>query len=911
MGGDEGHRGPPEGSAAVRAALRLYGWAARSLPADFRAAYGKHLLRDVEEILERHRARRGTMGLLAGLVVVLWDLGAQAARERGRMTRDWGEGTMNGMREIRVAVRSLLRRPGFTVVATTTLALGIGSVLAIFTLVNAILLQPLPYPDSDRIVEIMHHAPGIDLPDLTNSPGTLALYRENAEFLSVVAGVDGEQRVLTGLDRPDQVEILSATPEIFQVLGVVPAMGRPFGETDAAEGAPPVAVLAYDFWASRMGADPDILGKTLELDGVTTEVVGVMPEDFRFVQRGPVALVPLTLPAVPEFGTFGMTGLARLAPGVTLDQAQTQIQALQSRLPDIDGDVDAGFLEAAGWSASVRTLKEGLVEDVATTLWLVLGTVGFVLLIACANVANLFLVRAEGRQKEVAVRAAMGAGRGSVAATFLHESLVLSVAGGLLGVLVARVGVGALVAIGPQEVPRIQEVALTPLVLGVAAVLAVATGALLGLLPMTRYSARTFAAILRDGGRGSTDGRSRHRARNALVMSQLALALVLLVGSGLMFRTFAALRQVELGFETEGILALGVSVGEGMDIPEAARFYEALAEEASALPGVVGVGVTTQPPLASGNANGGSFNIRGRPRAEHELPPVAMYRAVGPGYFEAMGIPILMGRDVEASDLDGSAARVWIDEDFARIHFDGDPIGQAITWEGGIRGDEGSPRWAEITGVVGNVKQLQIREDPSSNAYFPLQAGPLDYPSLATASLVVRVAPGQDPTALAPALRDAVSRLDGRVPVTQVRTVEEIVSAAMAGESITLILLGIAAGMALFLGAIGLFGVISYVVSQRTREIGVRIALGADGDQVSGMVLRQGLAVAVAGVALGLAGALGLTRLMGSLLYGVSATDPLTFVAAPAALLAVSALAAWLPARRAARVDPMASLRQE
>jgi predicted permease len=599
-------------------------------------------------------------------------------------------------------------------------------------------------------------------------------------------------------------------------------------------------------------------------------------------------------PGEPVFGTFGTTGLARLAPDVSLEEARNRIEVLQARIPERFPSITQEELDGFGWGVS-------------------LTPVGFVLLIACANVANLFLVRAEGRQKEIAVRAAMGAGRGSVAASFVYESLILAIAGGLLGILVAALGVGLLVTYGPEDIPRLQDVAINPTVLAVAGLLSVVVGVLLGLLPMTRYSARAFVGVLRDGGRANTAGRGRNRARNALVMSQLALALVLLVGSGLMFRSFAEIRRVDLGFDKENILTVGVRVGDALTRLEAAEFYRELRTRVAALPGVQSVGITTALPLGPGNSNGGSFHIESRPREEGALPPVAMYRAAGPGFFASMGIQIVQGRDMEPADLDGSAARVWIDQYFADTFFDGDALGERIAWH--VSGEDAeSPQeqdWAEVVGIFANVKQTGIREDPIGHAYFPLMSGQLDYPDLDVGFLALRVQPGLAASSLTPAIRDEVNRINRQVPVTRVQTVEEVVASAMAGESITLILLGIAATMALFLGSIGLFGVISYVVTQRTREIGVRIALGARASEVSKMVLRQGVAVSVAGVILGLAGSFGLTRLMGTILYGVSATDPLTFVVAPVVLLGVSAVATWLPARRAARVDPIDSLRQE
>lgn len=818
---------------------------------------------------------------------------------------------MKVMTGVRTAARSLLRKPGYAVVGVATLGLGIGSVVAIFAFVHTILIEPLPYPDADRIVEIRHHAPAIDLPNLNNSPGTLAFYRETADFFDAVLAINVSSRVLTGIDQPERILVAMVSPEFFTVFRVQPNVGRPFGDADGQPGAAPVAILLHEAWQNRFGGASDVLGRTLVLDGVNTEIVGVMPAGFDLPQPGPMALVARTRPE-PVFGEFGITGLARLSEGVSLDEAQTRLDALQARIPEFDPEVPQEMLDRFGWSASLQTLKETLVEDVETTLWIVLGTVGFVLLIACANVANLFLVRAEGRQKEIAVRAAMGAGRGDIAASFLQESLLLGVAGGLLGVTVAWWGVRLLVTYGPQDVPRLHEVALSPTVLAFAALLSVATGVVLGLLPMSRYRASAFAAVLRDGGRGATTGRGRGRIRSALVMSQLALALVLLVGSGLMYRSFAELRSVDLGFDTDRVLSVGMQVGDGMSRDEAARFYLAMRERVAAMPGVAEAGVTTQVPLESGNWNGGSFYIESRPRQEGDLPPVAMYHAATPGYLESLGIELVEGRPMTEADLDGSRAYVWVNETFARQFLDGDALGERVAWQSS--GEEDDPTesdWLEVAGVVRTARYQSLRDEPRPTAVIPMVAGGLPYPELGVGFLTLKAEAGIDPTTLVPAIREEVARLNGQVPIVRAETLEAVVASAMAGDSITLVLLGIAAAMALFLGSIGLFGVISYVVSQRTREIGVRIALGAEAAAVSRMVLRQGVAVAAAGTALGLAGALGLTRLMGSLLYGVTATDPLTFVVAPTVLLAVSVLATWLPARRAARVDPVESLREE
>lgn len=912
----------------VRYALRIYAAALWLLPGALRREHGSRMHMDLRHILADSFAEGGAARVWRDTVVALtdvvrWAVGSRLGRVPGGLVRTirsmgMGDGMMGFLRELRMATRSLMRRPGFASIAVLTLGLGMGSVLAIFTLVNGILLEPLPYQDSDRLVEVQHHAPALDLPNLNNSSGTLFMYEQYADVFEGIAGITGSTAVLTGVDQPAEMQFLLVTPSFFSVFRTAPMMGRPFNEADSQEGAPRVAILLNDEWQSRFGGDPAIVGRTIQLDGEATEVVGVMGPDFRLVQAGPVALGPLTR-GEPVFGTFGINAIARLAPGVSIEEAATQVTALQSRIPEEFPGITPEALAGFGWSASVTDMKTDLVEDVASTLWVVLGTVGFVLLIACANVANLFLVRAEDRQKEVAVRAAMGAGRGQVAASFLNEALVLSVAGGVLGVAFAAGGVSLLTEYGPQNVPRLAEVSITPVVLGAAGLLVVATGLLLGALPMTRYSARAFAQILRDGGRGATVSRNRHRARNALVTSQLALALVLLVGSGLMFRSFAAMRQVELGFSSEDILAVDVRVGAAMERDEAGRFYQSVQEQVAALPGVVSAGFTTQFPLSNGNTNGGSFFIESRPRTDETIPPVGFYRGVTPGYFETAGIELIQGRTMEPSDFGGDLAYVWVDEHFAETFLDGNAVGQRISWTaGGEDGDgdgTGAPpegtTWAEVAGVFRTVKHLGVREEPTGNAYLPMVAADLTYPSTAVATLAIRTAAGQDEAALTSQVREIITRLNGQVPVTRTTTGDAIMSEAFAGESITLVLLGIAAGMALFLGSIGLFGVISYVVSQRTREIGVRIALGADGGQVRGMVLKQGAGVTVAGVALGLVGAIALTRLMGSLLFEVSATDPVTFAVAPVILVLVSVAATWLPANRASRVDPMSSLRDE
>jgi predicted permease len=819
---------------------------------------------------------------------------------------------MNGMRELRLAARTLAKRPGFTVVAVLTLALGIGANVAIFSIVDAILLRPLPYEDSEQIVEVRHHAPGLDLPELNNSPGLLAFYRENAPFYETIAAYGQHSANLTGSEEASRVQVVPAEPTLFEVLRVQPFMGRPFNAEDATEEQSTAAILSYDTWRARFGADPGILGRTIELDGTPIEIVGVMPEGFAFPDDEVDVYQALWVDPDGNFGEFGLNSVARLAPDIGVDAAQARTTELIGRMAETF-DLPQSFLDSSGFAASVATLRDRIVADVESTLWIILGTVAFVLLIACANVANLFLVRAESRQKEMAVRAAMGAGRRTVAGAFLSESLLLGLGGGIVGVLLAVGGVDWLLTLG--NLPRESEVHVGASSLLLALTLSVVAGLSFGAIPMARYAGSRFAAILRDGGRANTAGRERNRARNLLVAGQLALGLVLLVGSGLMLRSFAELRAVDFGFRSEGVLTMALNRNRGEDDEVSARFYQEAADRISALPGVQRVGITTNVPLASGNMNGGSFYIESRPRAQDELPPVALYRGVAPQYFESLEIPVLEGRTVERADWEEARRVVWVNQQFADAFFDGNALGERIAW--GLQTDENdvplpdSP-WAEIVGVVGDVREFGLRdEDLRPSAYFPLVVDGSASIEAQTGFLTIQMVEGQDPTGIVPAARAAVRELGPGTPVTAVRTMREVVAEETESASATMVVLAVATLMALFLGAIGLAGVISYVVGQRTREIGVRVALGAQATDVSRMILRQSMAVTAGGTLLGLIGAFALTRLMGALLFEVSTTDPLTFATAPVVLIAVSLLATWVPVRRASRVDPIEALRSE
>lgn len=902
-------------SRLVDALVRVFRAIGLALPDEFRTGWMDEAETDLRRVLADTRARGGRRAALWAGTCAVWDVARAVPREwwvarghrRNRSPRGsgmgMGERTMNGIKELRLAARALARRPGYAATAVATLAAGIGATVAIFTVVNAVLLRPLPYADADRLVTIRHHAPALNLPELNNSAGTLRFYWDEGDFFQALAAYDTQQRNLIGGTHPERVEIVAATPQIFEVLRVQPALGRPFTATDAAEGAAPVLLLTHGSWVTRFGSDPAVLGRTLDVDGVTTEIVGVLPEGFAFPDPDPVAMVPLYVDPNGSFGRFGTNAVARLAPGVSLASAGQRAVELQGRLTEYFPELEGTFLEQAGWSVSVDRYQDFLVgDDVSSPLWIVLGTVGFVFLIACANVANLFLVRAESRQKELAVRSAMGAGYGTIATGFLAEALLLGVGGGVLGVLVAWVGVDMLVTRGPQDLPRLHEIAVDGTTLSFAAGLSLLAALLFGSLPLARFARGTMAALLRDGGRANTHGRERHRTRNGLVAAQLALALVLLVGSGLMSRSFQALRSVDVGVDPTDLLTVGMSLGEGVANAEAARFYQQVADEVAALPGVVSVGLSTFVPVGGGSSNGGSFFIESKPRDDAALPPVAMYKPIGADYLEATGQKLVAGRALTRADWEGGAPVVLVNQTFADTHLDGDPIGQGIKWDR-------DAEFARVVGVVADAREVNLRDDPGPWAYLPMVVGEWGYPELDRASLFVRTRPGiAVPDG---AIRDIVTRLDPSVPLTAVRTMDDVMAEELAATSFTMILLGIASGLALFLGSIGLFGVISYVVSQRTREIGVRVALGAQGGDIRGMVLLQSAKVAAVGVTLGLVGAAALTRLLGSVLYGISALDPFSFALAPTVLLVVAFTATWIPARRASKVDPMEALRSE
>jgi predicted permease len=846
-----------------------------------------------------------------------WD--AELAAKDGTMTHAVGalpdalylrtEGwTMDAMwRDFRAAVRGFLRRPFFTALAGVTLAIGIGANTAIFSVVDAVLINPLPFPDSHRIVSYNHEAPGlgVNVPVIPHSQALYLHYQEHARAIESFAVFSDENVNLISDGEPQQLTASQVTQEYFDVLGVQPFMGRAFTVGEDRTGAEPVAILGYPLWVSAFGKDPGILDRLVEMDGVQRRIIGVMPEGFLLSDED--LWVPLTIdPASADAGSLGLIGAARLAEGQSMESAQAEMHDLLLRFADEHPDeMGRDVLEQAGLAADIKPLKDVFVEDVKQALWVLLGTVGFVLLIACANVANLFLVRAEARQREQALRSALGASRGDVARQYLTESVTLAVGSGLLGLGLAVIGVKGLLLLAPADLPAIFEVGIDGSVLVFTALISLAAGLFFGVFPVFGYYRAELSNALKDGGRASTSGQERHRARSTLAVAQVALALMLLVGSGLMLRSFVALRNTDLGFQTAGLMTFRFALpgAEYSDAATVMDFHRRLHDRLASAPGIEMVGMTSGIPLSE-QKSAGPMEPVDNPWPEGELGPIVERRSLTPGYLEAMSIPILQGRGPRWEDQVNEARAAVISENLARAFWPNEnPVGRQIR-------SQGSDVAWEVVGVAGDVRFDAVEDEPLPIIYFPILSGdPANPDRSLSMDVVVRMA--GDPMGAVAIAREALRATDPRLPMINPRTVEAVVKQSLAATSFTVLLLGIAAGIALLLGTVGIYGVLSYIVSRRTQEIGVRMAMGAPAAVVLRSVVGQGMGLAGLGVVVGLFGAWGMSRLLASLLYGVSATDPMTFLGTALLLSLVALAATYLPARRAARVDPVEALRSE
>jgi putative ABC transport system permease protein len=828
-------------------------------------------------------------------------------------------------RDLRFALRALSRRPAFTFAAVLTLALGIGATTAIFSVVYSVLIKPLPYPNSDELVQVRYNAPAYG--SLPSPPSLYFTFRdESRAFASSglwqVGGI-----TLTGSGEAERVNALRVSDGILRALGVQPMRGRSFAEEEyrpEAEGPAP-AILSYAFWQRRFGGDEAVIGRQLSsgevllegtdnrMDSRPAQIVGIMPPDFRFLELTPQPDVMLALqlspPAQPVTGeNYNFGSLIRLKPDVTLTEAQTDVERMLSLWLEA---VPASAREENRLIGTVRPLKEELVGSIASTLWVLMGAIGAVLLVACANIANLLLVRADGRRQELAVRAALGAGRARIARESLVESLVLGAVGGVLGVLVAHLGLKVLVAAGPSTLPRLREIGVYPPVLAFAAAVSLASTLLFGSITALKDARRvdTLNSLVP---RGATTSRERSVTRSALVVAQVALALVLAVSAALMIRTFQALRDVDPGFtDPATIHTVRVPLPQALfDGPQhRVLVHHEMLDKIAAIPGVAAAGFTENLPLERFASNTLSVEIEGQAPPVSDTLPARRNKYVSPGYFAAMGTRIIAGRDITWSDIEAGGNVALISEDFAReiAAEPGQVVGKRIRLPGN------SPLWREVIGVVQPVHETGLYEEAPSIVYWPaLIENMFGDRAYAPANVAFVIRSERAGTAsLAAEIRQAIRSVNASVPVAAERTMQELYSGSLVRTSFALVMLGVAGAMALFLGAIGIYGVIAYVVSQRAREIGIRAALGAEPRQLEEMFLLQGLALSGVGVVVGLVVAAGVGRLMSSVLFGVGPMDPIAYTVAVGVIIAAAVLASYVPARRAAAIDPIETLRAE
>jgi putative ABC transport system permease protein len=806
--------------------------------------------------------------------------------------------------DLRYGVRVLAKSPVFTAIAVLTLALGIGANTAVFSVVNGVLLRSLPYQDPERIITIWHPSRGGHTLGLTDVE-FFDIRDRNQVFEEVAAYATGATN-FTGAGEPERVTATWVSAGFFQVLGVQPSLGRVFTADEDKPDFAPVVVLSYGLWQRRFGADQNAIGRQVSLNGISRTVIGVMPPGFQFESREVEMWLPLGLdPANVEPGSRSYPAIGRLRPGVNLEGARVEINAVAAQLAE---EYKTRFPRGANATSSLNLipLHELIVGDVRPALLLLLASIAFVLLIACSNVANLQLARGAARQKEMALRLALGAGRLRIIRQLLTESLILSVLGGAGGLLLAYWGVGALLALAPASLPRTGEVGIDSMVLFFTLAVSLLAGIVFGLAPGLRFSHPDLQASLKEGGR-LTVGNSGYRTRHLLVISELALAVVLLAGAGLMMKSFIRLLNVDPGFDSRNVLTARISLPQSKytQHQQVDAFYKQVLERLGAAPGVEVTGVVTVLPMSGLNSNA-SFEIEGKPRASDEVAQNADYRMVSSDYFRAMGIPLLNGRHFAASDQEGAPAVVIINEAMMHAFWPGEePLGKRINM-----GVPGSP-WLTIVGIVKDVKHKALNVASKPELYFLHSQNAYGQAFGVYRSMMLAVRGGADPSALTGVVKSAIQAIDKDVPVAKIETMESVLSTSVAQPRFTMLLLMIFAVVALVLAAVGIYGVMSYSVGQRKHEIGIRMALGAQRRDVLRLIVGQGMGMAVIGIGVGLGLAFALTRVMSGLLFEVSPTDTVTFALIALLPLMVALAAILLPTRRALKVDPMVALRYE
>lgn len=806
--------------------------------------------------------------------------------------------------DLRFGLRILLKNPGFAFIAVLTMALGIGANTAIFSVVNAVLLHPLPFPESERLVRVYGRFLATSQENMRASVLEFSDYREQTQSFEDIAAYDDFSANLTPpAGDPERVQALLATPELFSLMKVAPQAGRIFLPDEAQDGRDDVVIISDELWRRRFGADPGIVGRAVILNGRNNTIIGIMPRGFDFPQRTDL-WKPLWFPAdqydQQRRGNRGLEVVARLKPNVSLSAAQAEMDHLSDQLTS---QYPRNY-ESRGWKIGIVPLLEDYVGSTRQGLLILLGAVTFVMLIACANVANLSLTRAIARRREIAVRMALGAGRWRLTRQLLTESILLALVGGTAGLGLAGLGTDLLLQFAPSDMPRINDVRINGIVLSFTIALSLLTGIVFGLVPALTASNPDLNETLKEGGRIGSGGARRHRMRSVLVVSEIALALVLLVGAGLLLKSFWRLQKVDPGFNPEGVLTMRMMLPyERYEKPtQRGAFYSRILERINATPGVESASATSQVPLTR-TITSGTMSGENSVVGPADLPVEAEWRWITPDYFKAMGIPLLNGRDFGSFDTESTPLVAIVDETFAnRFYPNENALGKRIK-----RGKLDSTRpWMTIVGIARHVQSRRLEASSGVQVYFPFYQDPTAF----NMSLAIRTnAP--DPLSISGTVRETILSLDNNQPVYDVFTLNTIVGNSIAQRRFSMLLMGIFAAVALMLAAVGIYGMMSYSVAQRTHEIGVRMALGAQRFDVQKMVMNEGIKLAVAGLAIGLACALGLTRLLGSLLFEISSADPITYVEIAILLVSVSLLASFLPAWRATRVDPMTALRYE
>lgn len=818
--------------------------------------------------------------------------------------------------QIRQVLRRLARTPLFTAVTLITLAAGVGANTVVFSVLEGILLKPLPYPHSEQLVTVNHSAPGINIKEVPAGPSNYFVYREQNRSFQDIGLITGDSVSVTGVAEPEQVPAQQVTDGILSILGVAPMLGRGFTRQDDTFGNPETVILMYGYWQRKFGGNHDIVGHTLTINGKPHQVIGIMPKTFHFFGQAddPALLTPFQFERNKVFlGNFSYQAVARLKPGVSIEQASSDVARM---LPIVSQTFPAppGFslkmFEDAHLAPNIKPLKEVVVGDVGSVLWVLMGSIGLVLLIACANVANLVLVRVEGRRQELAIRAALGARWSRIASELLLESVVLGLLGSLIGLGLAYGALRVIVAAAPKGLPRINEIGIDGPVLLFTLAVAVFSSLLFSSIPILKYAGTRLNTGLREGARGLSQSREQHRARSVLVIVQVALALVLLICSGLMARTFVALTKVEPGFTAPAQIqtfALSIPKKEISSDEQVTRTFEEIGRRLAAVPGVSSVGMSTTVPMDENTSFDPVF-AEDRSYRPGELAPLRRFKFISPGFLGTMGIPISAGRDLTWNDIDSKLPVALVSENLAREMWQ-NPANAL-----GKRVRVGSTdNWREIVGVVSDVYDDGVNKEPPKAAYWPIMMTKFEGDDLRVTRdlLFVLRTPRAGTETLMKDVRAAVWSVDPNLPLSAVRTQDYYYRTSMARTSFTLLMLAIAGAMALLLGTVGIYGVIAYSVSQRTREIGIRMALGAQRQELTGLFVRHGLRLTVIGVAVGLIAAFASMRLLSSLLYKVSPVDLITYGAVSVGLIATALLASYLPSRRAATVDPVEALRGE